>query len=89
MNDGTITRLSLSTIVVPVGSPRPVFGDYDDEYRAVVDNVVKTLATKTGQYKCRNADKFVFNLLEENEQLADLYGRMFKTDVKNLRIFCL
>ena len=74
VNDGTITRLSLSTIVVPVGSPRPVFGDYDDEYRAVVDNVVKTLATKTGQYKCRNADKFVFNLLEENEQLADLYG---------------
>lgn len=74
VNDGTITRLSMSTIIKPADAPRPVFGDYDEEYKSMVDEIVKNLSIKTGTISCKAADKFVYKLLDENERLADLYG---------------
>ena len=74
INDGTITRLSLSTIIKPVSAPRPFFKEYDDDYKEVVKKVVETLDRKVGIFKSSRADKFVYGLLDENETLADLYG---------------
>lgn len=74
VNDGTITRLSLSTIVRPVGAPRPVFGEYDDDYKAVVAKCNQLLESRFGTIKSPRANKFIYELLDENEKLADLYG---------------
>lgn len=74
VNDGTVTRLSMSTIIKPVDAPRPVFREYDDEYREVVKKVVATLDRKVGVFQSDKADKYIDRLLDENETLADLYG---------------
>lgn len=72
ITDGTITRLSVSTIIKPEGA-RPVYGIYDDEYRATVNKVVDLLESFHGTYKCEEANKFAQNLCDENERLAELY----------------
>lgn len=74
VNDGTVTRLSLSTIIKPVNAPRPVFKEYDEGFKEVVKKVVDSLDRKVGVYKSLKADKFINTLLDENETLSDLYG---------------
>lgn len=74
VNDGTITRLSLSTIIKPVDAPRPTFAEYDDEYRNVVRKVVEMLDKKVGTYHSDKCEKFILKLLDENEELSDIYG---------------
>lgn len=72
ITDGTITRLSVSTIIKPEGA-RPVFGKYDDEYRATVNTVVEMLESFHGTYECEEANQFAQRLCDENERLAELY----------------
>lgn len=74
VNDGTITRLSLSTIIKPVDAPRPKFADYDDEYKQVVRKIVECLDRKVGTYHSEKCEKFILKLLDENEELSDIYG---------------
>ena len=72
ITDGTITRLSLSTIIKPSGA-RPVYGHYDEEYRKTVDEVVDKLQSFRGNYVCQEANDFAQRLCDENERLAELY----------------
>ena len=72
ITDGTITRLSVSTIIKPEGA-RPVYGTYDDEYRATVNKVVDLLESFHGTYVCEEANRFAQQLCDENERLAVLY----------------
>ena len=72
ITDGTITRLSLSTIIKPSGV-RPVYGQYDEEYRKTVDEVVDKLQSFRGNYVCQEANDFAQRLCDENERLAELY----------------
>lgn len=74
VNDGTVTRLSMSTIIKPVDAPRPVFKEYDDEYKEAIRRVVETLDKKVGVYQSGKANKFIEKLMDENETLSDLYG---------------
>lgn len=74
VTDGTVTRLSVSTIIKPVDAPRPKIGNYDEDYKEVVKKVVDILDKKVGQFQSDKADKFIDKLLEDNETLADLYG---------------
>lgn len=74
VNDGTVTRLSLSTIIKPVNAPRPVFKEYDEDFKQEVKKVVETLDKKVGVFQSAKANKFIYSLLDENETLSDLYG---------------
>lgn len=74
VNDGTITRLSLSTIIKPVDAPRPKFAEYDDDYKMVVRKIVECLDRKVGTYHSEKCEKFILKLLDENEELSDIYG---------------
>ena len=70
--DGTITRLSLSTIIKPTDA-RPVYGIYDDEYRETVNKVVDLLESYHGNFTCKVANDFAQRLCDENERLAEMY----------------
>ena len=74
VNDGTITRLSLSTIIKPVDAPRPKFAEYDDDYKQAVRKIVENLDKKVGTYHSEKCEKFILKLLDENEELSDIYG---------------
>lgn len=74
VNDGTVTRLSLSTIIKPVNAPRPVFKEYDEDFKQEVKKIVETLDKKVGVFQSAKANKFIYSLLDENETLSDLYG---------------
>lgn len=74
VNDGTVTRLSLSTIIKPVNAPRPVFKEYDEDFKQEVKKIVETLDKKVGVFQSAKANKYIYTLLDENETLSDLYG---------------
>ena len=74
VNDGTITRLSMSTIIKPVDAPRPVFGEYGEGYFAEVNRIVDILGRQVGTFSNEEANEFVSELLDENETLSDVYG---------------
>lgn len=73
INDGTITRLSLSTIDVPLDAKRPVFGSYDEEYRNCIDKVCDKLKKCLGEIDCAKANQLALELLDESDELASLY----------------
>lgn len=72
ITDGTITRLSLSTIIKPEGA-RPIYGSYDEAYRKTIDTIVDMLSSYHGNFTCQKANEFALHLCDENERLADLY----------------
>ena len=74
MTTGTITRLSLSTIIKPVDAKRPVFKEYDSEYIDEVRKITQKLSTLSGEIPCENCNNFAEHLCDENEKLAALYG---------------
>ncbi|MDD7225349.1 MAG: hypothetical protein PUH48_04530, partial [Prevotella sp.] len=74
MTTGTITRLSLSTIIKPADAKRPVFKEYDSEYIDEVRKITQKLSSLSGEIPCPNCNKFAEQLCDENEKLAALYG---------------
>ncbi|MCI6118251.1 MAG: hypothetical protein MR717_03005, partial [Prevotella sp.] len=74
MTTGTVTRLSLSTIIKPSDAKRPVFKEYDANYREEVRKVTQKLSMLSGEISCPKCNKFAEQLCDENEQLASLYG---------------
>ena len=74
MTTGTITRLSLSTIIKPVDAKRPVFKEYDSKYIDEVRKITQKLSTLSGEIPCENCNNFAEHLCDENEKLAALYG---------------
>ena len=74
MTTGTITRLSLSTIIKPADAKRPVFKEYDSEYIDEVRKITQKLSSLSGEIPCPNCNEFAEQLCDENEKLAALYG---------------
>ncbi|MCI6118673.1 MAG: hypothetical protein MR717_05195, partial [Prevotella sp.] len=74
MTTGTVTRLSLSTIIKPSDAKRPVFKEYDANYREEVRKLTQKLSMLSGEISCPKCNKFAEQLCDENEQLASLYG---------------
>ncbi|MCI7255799.1 MAG: hypothetical protein MR559_00525, partial [Prevotella sp.] len=74
MTTGTITRLSLSTIIKPADAKRPVFKEYDSVYKEEVRKLTQKLSSLSGEIPCPNCNKFAEQLCDENEKLAALYG---------------
>ena len=74
MTTGTVTRLSLATIIKPSDAKRPVFKEYDANYCAEVRKLTQKLSMLSGEISCPKCNKFAEQLCDENEQLASLYG---------------
>ena len=74
MTTGTVTRLSLSTIIKPNDVKRPVFKEYDSAYVEEVRKLTQKLSLLSGEISCPKCNKFAEQLCDENEKLASLYG---------------
>ena len=74
MTTGTVTRLSMATIIKPNDMKRPVFKEYDANYKEEVRKLTQKLSLLSGEISCPKCNKFAEQLCDENEKLADLYG---------------
>ena len=74
MTTGTVTRLSMATILKPDNAPRPVFKEYDQEYKDEVRRLTDKLSLLSGEIDCPMCNDFAERLCDENEKLASLYG---------------
>ena len=73
LTNGTLSRLTFSTIVKPSerrGIPR--FGNYDEAFRKALHPYICNLNAAAGVIECRQAERMAENLMEENYDLAEL-----------------
>ena len=74
MTTGTVTQLSLSTIIKPSDAKRPVFKEYDANYKEEVRKLTQKLSLLSGEISCPKCNKFAEQLCDDNDKLASLYG---------------
>ncbi|MDD6895479.1 MAG: hypothetical protein PUD51_06395, partial [Prevotellaceae bacterium] len=74
MTTGTVTRLSMATIIKPEGVKRPVLKEYDANYKEEVRKLTQKLSLLSGEISCPKCNKFAEQLCDDNEKLASLYG---------------
>ena len=74
LTNGTITRLSMSTIIKPDDMTRPVYKDYDAAYHEEVRELTRKLSLLSGEISCPKCNKLALALCEEHDKLASLYG---------------
>ena len=78
VNDGTLSRLNISTILKPEKregekNHAPVVGFYDDEFKEALKPYLTRLDTASGLVVCPKATQLALQLQEELDELADLY----------------
>ena len=73
LTNGTLSRLTLSTIIRPAGSRGiPRFGNYDEQFRKQLSTYINNLNAATGLIECRQADRLAERLCEENAEISEL-----------------
>ena len=73
LTNGTLSRITLSTIIKPIGKRGiPRFGDYDDEFRNQLSIFIKNLNEANGLIPCPEADDMAEQLCEENADFSEL-----------------
>ena len=71
--NGTLSRLTFSTIIKPEGYRGiPRFGNYDEEFKKKLHPYIVSLTAATGLVECKEAEKLAFALCEENAEMADV-----------------
>lgn len=78
VNDGTLSRLNISTILKPERQKgeknhAPVVGTYDDAFKEALRPYIERLNTASGLIECPQATKLALRLQEELDERADLY----------------
>lgn len=72
--DGAVSRLCLSTIIRPDFAPRPVVGEYDEQFRSALRPYIDYLNGAHGMVDCKKARLLAERLeaqIMETAQLAD------------------
>lgn len=73
LTNGTLSRVTFSTIIKPMGRRGiPRFGDYDESFRRALAPFITNLNAATGLVECRQAERMAKQLMEENYDLAEL-----------------
>lgn len=73
VNDGPLSRLSLCTLPeMPIGSPIPVFGDYDEEFANRLRPYIDNLTNATGEVGCRELRTLAGQMLRKAQLAASL-----------------
>ena len=75
VNDGTLSRLDLSTIIVREEDEDevPVMGIYDDAFAAELKPYIDRLDAASGLIECPQAKKLALEMKRENSDTAKLY----------------
>lgn len=73
VNDGTLSRLYLSTIIKPLEPTLLVFGIYDDKFTEELRPYLLRLGATNGLVECPQALKLAKELTAENDRRATLY----------------
>ena len=73
LTNGTLSRVTFSTIIKPVGQRGiPRFGDYDEPFRKALYPYICNLNAASGLVECKQAEKMALKLMDENYDLAEL-----------------
>ena len=75
VNDGTLSRLDLSTIIIAEGEEdeAPVMGIYDDLFAQELKPYIDRLDAASGLIECPQAKKLALDIRQENRDTAQLY----------------
>lgn len=75
VNDGTLSRLDLSTIIIAEGEEdeAPVMGIYDDLFAHELKPYIDRLDAVSGLIECPQAKKLALEIRQENRDTAQLY----------------
>ena len=75
VNDGTVSRLDIATIIPPEGheAPAPVLGIYDDAFAAELKPYLARLDAASGLIECPQALRLARQMKQENHDAARLY----------------
>ena len=73
LTNGTLSRVTFSTIIKPMGRRGiPRFGDYDESFRRALQPFITNLNAASGLIECRQAERMANQLMDENYDLAEL-----------------
>lgn len=73
LTNGTLSRLTFSTIIKPKGQRGvPRYGDYDEAFRNQLQMYINNLNAASGIVECKQAERMAERIAEENEDLAEL-----------------
>ena len=75
VNDGTVSRLDISTIIVPKGDEdeAPIKGIYDEAYAEELKPYLERLEAASGLIECPQAKRLSLDMRKENNDKAKLY----------------
>ncbi|MCR5140340.1 MAG: hypothetical protein K6B45_09290 [Bacteroidaceae bacterium] len=75
VNDGTVSRLDIATIIPPDGDdpPAPVLGIYDDAFAAELKPYLARLDAASGLIECPQALRLARQMKQDNHDTARLY----------------
>ncbi len=75
VNDGTLSRLDLSTIIIAEGEEdeAPVMGIYDDQFAQELKPYLDRLDAASGLIECPQAQKLALDIRRENRDTTQLY----------------
>ena len=73
VNDGTLSRINLTTILRGESDEMPVYGQYDETFADNLRPYIERLNACSGVIECPQALKLAKTLLEENAERAALY----------------
>ena len=73
LTNGTLSRITLSTIIRPAGIRGiPRFGNYDEQFRKQLAPYINNLNAATGLIECRQAERLAERLYDENNEISEL-----------------
>ena len=70
VGDGTLSRISFSTIIEDPLGRMPMFKPYDESYAEALKPYIDRLNEATGEVLCEEADALAWRLNEENQQIV-------------------
>lgn len=79
VTDGTLSRISFSTIIEDPSGRLPMFKPYDDSYAEALKPFIDRLNGATGEVRCEEADALAWRLNEGNQQIVTTsFDEVFK-----------
>ena len=70
VGDGTLSRISFSTIIEDPSGRIPMYKPYDDSYAEALKPYIDRLNEATGEVHCEEADALAWRLNEENQEIV-------------------
>ena len=74
VNDGTMSRLDIATIIRPDGdNTAPILGIYDHTFAQELKPYIERLEAASGLIECQQAKRLAMDVMKENDENAQLY----------------